>query len=309
MKTFIKFRVGIDEMPESLRSELHPFRPIGSSVAELVREFDSPIVQKLFRPASLGQAKRSWFISYFEFDYRYTKAEFDASAWFYGRVVKSSNDFCDQERTRYDTTYECPFCGVGRRQVSPLILPNISRKPSDAVFCLANGNYLCRRDLAETLVTENLTGFRLIPVATSIKMVDKLDFPIDLTESEPPYVRKLNERAIAMSDVFAFQLLTLETLDISPQVWIGVTPFAKNDSVDMTRCPLGHTLGHRLLSPLAISGADRLQHDFHSTSQHIGGHGGYFWPARNLLFSERATSVLGRFRHKGIAIDPLICTS
>jgi rubredoxin len=288
-------------------------RRISDRVLECVREINDPEVAHLFRQSqrSPDGGKSPLPISWFEINFDYTEEERRAADWFHLRFRRSYPEYLEGEGTCYDESTACPFCGVGRKQLSPLILPKLNTSGWNLLL-LSNGEVLCSRSQAQAWVEAEVRGVTFYPVYKTNKAAGALEGLPPVGEITDEWIAdkgmETNRRMLERIDVPAYQILAPGLVEISPSTAIGVEPFV--DLKDESVCPLAntsgsHSLGHRLLGPLRVSPFAAEGRDFALTRQATGQHRGLFLPMRKLILAKKAVQLAEPALTKWTAFDPL----
>lgn len=268
----------------------------------------------------------------------FTDAERSAASLFrleIRRVFGPSGAECG---TEHDATAACPRCGVGRIRTSPRLRLDCASVRGAAIARTVANEIVVSRAVAERLEAGGFTGFELRPIERP-----REPWPGPFRLESVPSGRLLAERARARGiEPRAFEFAEfasggeerdllararaeaaprtaepeidpefLELVPTGPRAEIvpptrcGVSPFDP-DEAGAFRCPEGHTLGLRLLTPVTVAcdaaapGADLV-----ATRQAVG------WPtalatapAPLLLLSPRLESALRPMAARSLQTEP-----
>ena len=211
---------------------------------------------------------------------KYTKREIENAELFTMEVKKSSDALCEEIDTLYDDSCQCPICGSGGRQISPLYLKK--------------KNYFNNREAIRTYTPE---------IFVSKKFVD--------------FVNDNNLKGLSFGDIYYGKRLSNDgkqllmegcELNISPMTKFGVDLF--NDSEDcpeygcVYKCPTRDNLGFRCLSEVYVDYSPLIsQYDFFISKQTCGLRMGTYRPAHILFCSPRMKKLIEEQHIKGFNFE------
>jgi hypothetical protein len=225
---------------------------------------------------------------------RYTAAELKGAEWF--SVLWTSTFEPEGERcgTVYDDAAGCSHtyvpatttlipgagyvpigaytCGVGARQVTPLILDGRS---------IPRG-----KDFATTIAHEEIVSERAKGVLEQVGITG--------IRFEPVRYRGLRPK---VGQWYQMTVVSKPLEIIAPTV-AGVGPFDWDD-VGHYRCPHGHSIGLNLLSELSLERPADRQSDVCRTRQCVGARLGVLRPRAILVVSQKVRNVVVEFGLKG----------
>jgi hypothetical protein len=336
MRQFCEFRVN-EKYAHLLFSDDEGIR-IGDDVRKVLVAIDDPRFKRVEKvQKDLRQKNDESFFWGTHFQYRYSKAEFEAAELFHLRIRSAFEPAGEECGTVYDESETCSECGAGRRQVGDLILDlRKAPKVKDIARTIAVDERIVSQRLAELMVDAKLTGFELGAVRHKARYQDD---PIDLKIlptgrkilatamalglKDPDwefYVwlnrtdqRKLFDRArMEYAEIRAakarknwkplpvwYQLIvTSKPVPIVPPTKTGILPFDE-DSNDNHRCSFGHVIGLNLLSEVSVSRDTYDGSDIVCTSNLIGHRMGLLVPWPCLLISPRFYQLLKNEKIKG----------
>ena len=200
---------------------------------------------------------------------KYTQKEIAQAELFHLRidVLRSEVDGVTYG-TIYDESATCRHCGVGRQQLSNLIL-DLAKLPKNKEIARTIANeWLVSDRLAKLIKSQGVTGVDLLPVKharTSKKPLAKW------------YQLIVNGRSVPML----------------PSMRFGINPF-NEDASGQYRCPLGHVAGLNVLSEIFVSRQDWDGLDLTNTTQSVGYRPkeGLFVPTPLLVISPKFYQLL-----------------
>jgi hypothetical protein len=241
-----------------------------SGVRRILLDVQDPLVEKLrtIEVEYSAQGKTLFFMCVVE--RRYTPRELRAAEYLLVEFLPFFRPTGEECGTIYDASTACPHCGAGDRQVNELHL-ELRRIPKTRALALTQGDeYVIISQLAEVLRTHGITGYELRPV------VSKGGRPT-------PDHHQL--------------IIPSATAEIVPPTLAGASYLAPEP--DSSRCPEGHVIGHRLLSPLHISRDSLGDLDWVFTRQKFGMRLGLFRPYPMMIVTQRLYQLLAeqKVRH------------
>lgn len=227
--------------------------------------------------ASLRQKGEEPLFYGWEIHRRYSAKELAAAELFHLWVSAVFEPAGEETHTVYDETDACPLCGVGRRQVSDLVI-DVRRVPkrADLAQTIADEVVMSAR-LAEILVREQVTGADLRPVrhrGSGLPVAPDWRQPV--TSSSP--------------------------LEVVEPTRYGIDPF-DHDVEGQHRCPLGHTAGLNLISELHLDESTWNGEDYCVTRQSVGVNRGLLRPRPSLLISQRLYQLLKMEKARGFKAE------
>ncbi|HLK99655.1 MAG TPA: hypothetical protein VK539_03685 [Myxococcaceae bacterium] len=173
--------------------------------------------------------------------------------------------------TRYDDARACALCGAGAPQLGELRL-NVGRIPkSRDLACTPGAEFIVSSRLAKAMRARRITGFQLRPV---------------LSKGGRP------------TDAWHQLLIPSATVEASPPTLFGgsyLTP-----EPDEARCPQGHVLGRRLLSPLHIARSSLQPLDWQALRGRLGSRQGLFRPYPLFIISQRLYRLLKELKVRNL---------
>jgi hypothetical protein len=233
------------------------------------------------------------FIFGWEITRRYTAAELKRAGWFSVNWTSTFEPEGEACGTVYDETDACPHvyvpetttfvagagnmtigpdtCGVGARQLMPLIL---------------DGRRIPRgRDFARTIASEEIVSERAKDVLERAGIAG--------VTFEPVRYRGLRPRL----DQWYQIVVQSSPVDIVAPTVACEGPFEVESTV--YRCPHGHTIGLNLLSELSVEGLSDFAGDVVRTRQCVGVRRGVLRPKAILVVSQKIRNAVVEFGLKG----------
>ncbi len=323
------------------------FRPdqgkrLGDDIRKITLSTDDPRFQEVGRlDRELSRSKNRAFFYGWDIEYRYSPAELESAALFHLQITAAFEPPGELCGTVYDESQVCAHCGVGRRQVSELIL-DLRKAPKTRHIArtIADDEWIVSQRLAELMMDANLTGFALRPVRHKARYKDG---PVDLkqvpsgrkllrqakkggvtTDSWEFWVwlnrpaqkdlwnRAVDEHAELLAEkarrqakpvpVWYQLVVTANPVPMVAPTLAGIDPF--NDDADGEyRCPLGHVLGLNLLSEISVARDSWDESNVACTSNMVGVRRGVLVPRPMLLISPRFYRLLRDEKIKGYNCD------
>jgi hypothetical protein len=172
---------------------------------------------------------------------------------------------------------ECPLCGAGGRQTTPLFLQR-SRIPKDKDFCVsvARNEDIVSRRVVDLFRAAGVTGVTFGPVI---------------------FGRYTNSPAEDW-----FQLIVDEAAaEFSTTTKFGNDPF-DDDPRNEHRCTYGHTAGLNIISEAVLNRATVGETDFVQSRQYVGIRGGDVRPDRLTFISQKVRNLIVREKLKGAVL-------
>jgi hypothetical protein len=284
----VEFRIPEDEWQQFVGRDIGKL--IGRSVTGLVRKVEVPIGDQLYeeigRIHRTLKAKRghglftSW-IPHAE----YSSAELAAAEILRLSVPAVFEPPGEEVGTKYEDGDACDICGIGRRQVSDLVLDlrrvqtgrdietqTVPRK--DIARSIADEVVVSTR-FADALTKSGMTGIRLRPV-----------FQVGRRDPSPTW----RQLVIGGTPVVAI-----------PPTKFGIDPFDM-DPEGSYRCPRGHIAGLNLLSEVTIDRASWSDSDAAKTSEAVGWRQGLLVPAPLFMVSSRFQALVAHNSFTGASL-------
>ena len=173
--------------------------------------------------------------------------------------------------TRYDDARACPLCGAGAPQLGELRL-NVGRIPKSRDLAFTPGaEFVVSSRLAKAMRARRITGFQLRPV---------------LSKGGRP------------TDAWHQLLIPSATVEASPPTLFGASYLTPEP--DEARCPQGHVLGRRLLSPLHIARSSLQPLDWQALRGRLGSRQGLFRPYPLFIISPRLYRLLKELKVRNL---------
>lgn len=236
---------------------------IGYGVHRLLLDVNDPLVEKLRAVEAERRAQGTTLFTMCVLSRHYTPRELEAAEYLkveFGPFFRPTGEECG---TLYDESTACPHCGSGARQENELHL-ELRRIPKsrDLSFTLG-GEYVISSRLVEVLCAHRITGYELRPI------VSKGGRPT-------PDWHQL--------------VIPSATAEVVSPTHTGLSYLSPEP--DEYRCPEGHIIGFRLLSPLYLSRGSLDGQDWMLTRQWFGRRLGLFRPYREMIVSQRLYHLL-----------------
>jgi hypothetical protein len=169
----------------------------------------------------------------------------------------------EQCGTLYDDSRACPHCGAGAPQTSELRL-DVGRIPKSRDLAVTPGaEFVVSARLAKAMRARRITGYELRPV---------------LSRGGKP------------TDAWHQLIIPSATAEAAPPALFGNSYLAPEP--DEARCPQGHVLGLRLLSPLHLARESLRRTDWQCLRGLLGLRQGLFRPYPLFIISQRLYRLL-----------------
>ena len=173
--------------------------------------------------------------------------------------------------TRYDEARACPLCGAGAPQLGELRL-NVGRIPKSRDLAFTPGaEFIVSSRLVKAMRARRITGFELRPV---------------LSKGGKP------------TDAWHQLIIPSATVKTAPPTFFGRSYLAPEP--DETRCPKGHVLGRRLLSPLHVKRSSLQPLDWQALKGLLGSRQGLFRPHPLFIISQRLYRLLKELKVRNL---------
>lgn len=288
-KRTVEFRIPEDEWQRFVGRDMG--KVIGRPVTGLIRKVEVPIGDHMFD--EIGRIHRSLnakrghglFTAWIPHA-QYSAAELAAAEILSLSVPAVFEPAGEEVGTKYDDSDACEICGIGRRQVSDLILDLRKVQPERDI----DTQTVPRKDIARTIADEvvvssrfgdallnsGMTGIRLRPV-------------LQVGKREP----SPNWRQLVIGGM---------TVVAIPPTRFGIDPFDE-DPEGRYRCPRGHVAGLNLLSEVTIDRASWSGSDVATTSQAVGRRQGLLVPTPLIMVSSRFQAFVARNSFTGVSLE------
>jgi hypothetical protein len=261
MREILELRMSTEEAERHLPSGVG--KDLGYGVRRLLLDVEDPLVEKLRALEAEYRAQGTTLFSMCEVSRHYTPRELRAAEFLLVEFWPFFRPTGEECGTLYDESTACSFCGAGGRQVNALHL-ELRRIPKSRDLALTmGGEYVISSQLAEVLRQHRITGYELRPI------VSKGGRPGS------------DHHQLVIPSAIA---------EIVPPTRAGRTYLAPEP--DPNRCPEGHILGHRLLSPLHLSRNSLGELDWVFTRQRFGSRQGLFRPYPLMIVTQRLYRLL-----------------
>ncbi|HYO56601.1 hypothetical protein [Archangium sp.] len=254
-------------------------KDIGYGVRRLLLDVQDPLVEKLRDIESEYRAQGTTLFFMCVVERHYTPHELRAAEYLMVEFLPFFRPTGEECGTLYDDSTACSHCGAGDRQVNELHL-ELRRIPKSRHLAVTLGDeYVISSRLAEVLRQHRVTGYELRPV------VSKGGRPTS------------DHHQLVIPSAMA---------EIVPPTRAGGSYLAPEP--DSSRCPDGHVLGHRLLSPLHVSRDSLGEMDWVFTRQKFGSRQGLFRPYALMVVTQRLYRLLAeqKVRHLHVEVVHLV---
>ncbi|HYO56599.1 hypothetical protein [Archangium sp.] len=269
MREILELRTSEEEAALYVPAGVGETLPLGH-VRRLRLDVNDPLVEKLRAIELEYRAQGTTLFSMCVVERHYTPRELRASEYVkveFWPFFRPTGVECG---TIYDESAACPHCGSGARQVNELHL-ELRRIPKSRDLAITQGGeYVISFRLAEVLRQHRVTGYELRPI--------------------------VSRGGRPTSDHHQL-VIPSATAEIVPPTRAGGSYLYPEP--DSSRCPDGHVLGHRLLSPLHVSRDSLGDLDWVFTRQKFGRRGGLFHPYPRMIVTQRLYRLLAeqKVRH------------
>ncbi|HLL06288.1 MAG TPA: hypothetical protein VK539_37295 [Myxococcaceae bacterium] len=230
-----------------------------------------PLVGKLRAVEAEYRARGTTLFTMSELTVHYTARELQAAEWLkveFWPFFMPSGEECG---TRYDEARACPLCGAGAPQLGELRL-NVGRIPKSRDLALTPGaEFVVSSRLVKAMRAHRITGFELRPV---------------LSKGGRP------------TDAWHQLIIPSATVEAAPPTHFGRTYLAPEP--DETRCPKGHVLGRRVLSPLHVARSSLQPLDWQALKGLLGTRQGLFRPHPLFIISQRLYRLLKELKVRNL---------
>ncbi|HEX8699720.1 MAG TPA: hypothetical protein VF815_12830 [Myxococcaceae bacterium] len=234
-------------------------------------EVHDPLVKQLRAVEAEYRARGTTLFTMCELSIHYTASELQAAEHLkveFWPFFMPSGEECG---TPYDDARACPLCGAGAPQLGELRL-NVGRIPKSRDLAVTPGaEFVVSSRLAKAMRAHRITGFELRPV---------------LSKGGKP--------------TEAWHQLIIPAATVEPTL---PTRFGKSylaPEPDETRCPRGHVLGRRLLSPLHVARSSLHALDWQALRGLLGARQGLFRPHPLFIISQRLYRLLKKLKVRNL---------
>lgn len=269
------------------------------------------------------------------FHRKYTRAELEAAELFHLQFTRTFEPAGEDCGTEYDESGTCMRCGVGRRQVSDLVL-DLRRVPNSADLARTIADeWIVSQRLADVISDYGLTGVKLGPVRhRSSGFGEAIDFTavpsgrellerarqagvaptdwrfgpwmnrseqaelMDRFREEYPPDRPPTGAAARPPPITVYQLMIHSRVDVTAPTRFGIDPFDE-DAAGEYRCPECGLAGLNVLSELFVARDSWDGSDFAVTRQLVGSRSGLLVPAPLVVVSPRVRELFVEHRLNG----------
>ena len=212
-----------------------------------------------------------------EFQREYTQQEWDSAALLHMFIKKTFEPDGENCGTVYDETAACSICGANRIQKNDLHLQRRS---------------IPKKDIARTLPMEIVVSKWFVEAVKKWGIRGCVFLPVMHGE---------------MQSEDYFQLKAEREVTLSLHTVAGVTPFdftEISENGEVFRCPLGHTIGLRLVSEVHVIDALEVhEYDFMASKQKIGMRQGVYRPEPIYLVSPRFKRMIDEEQLSGFKFE------
>lgn len=228
MKTYIELRIAKEDAPLVLRpGEGHDL----DTVVVAVIDGADPRLQRVTELQQEFRSKGLFFCRSF-IRRSYSKRELSESEWLYLNFKKRQIWDTESAGTGYDTATACPVCEWGAIQATPLYVPLASIRLGLDIMATAGEEFLVSDSFIRTFPQAFLSNVEYGPVVSARR-----------------------SRSQCSAEITSFRQLILgeRFFEIAPPTLIrdSVIDLGEFDT-RASVCPLGHTLGHTLVSELYL---------------------------------------------------------
>ena len=283
MKEFLELRIWKEKVPLLFPEEQSEGVRVAHKVLLPLR--DPRVAKAAVLDESLRRQGDSLF-SYWAIHREYDPSELSSAELLKLEITASFEPTGEECGTIYDDSEACPVCGAGRRQVSELHLDfRTISKGVDIARTIAGNEWVVSPKLGSLLTAERVSGFELRPIL-------------------PPARRQNRARESQASRVSEWRQLvvTSRALRVHPMTVVGSRPFMTSGSSNEA-CPLGDTIGNRLISEVSVHARDWDGGDFMQTAQFVGGRSGLLSPERVIIVSQRLFRILNEHGIRGFRAE------
>lgn len=279
MKAYAEFRV-----PESYAKEFLP-DSFGKNVMDFVRIVRVPVGSEMYKKIGeiyklVRSRDQDYFFLGWDIQRKYTEGELQSAELLLLKISKTFEPAGLECGTIYDNQNACELCGSGIQQVSELILDlNTIPKNVDVARTISN-EIIISQELAQILVDNSMTGYKLSPVRHKIFA----------TTSTGPFKGTWH------------QLIINSLANISPVTKTGINPFDEDED-KIHRCKNGHTIGLNILSELSIYRGSWDGSDIVATKELFGVNRGLLRTYPLILISQRLYRLMMKMKCKGFTVE------
>ena len=272
MKEFLELRIWKEKVPLIFPEE----QSAGALVAHTVLlPLDDPRVAKVAELDENLRREGDSLFSYWAIHREYEPSELSSAQLLKLEITSSFEPTGEECGAVYDDSEVCPVCGAGRRQVSPLHL-NARKIPKgvDIARTIAGNAWVVSPKLAALLASAGSNGFDLQPILPPARRQKKN------RDSQSPQASDWRQLVV-----------TSHPLRVHSATLVGSRPFLAAGFSEEA-CPLGDTIGSRLISEVSVYAQDWDGADLAQTSQFIGRRSGLINPERVLIVSQKLFRLL-----------------
>jgi hypothetical protein len=243
---------------------------------QIIVESSDPRVKMLQQKVLSYEKWHSALACFPDVKYHYNPDELKRASLFRLRITCFARTYGEQWGTIYDEQSACPKCGLGRRQVSPLILdPAGLPKRTDLAVTVTADEWLVSERLADLMTKENIVGGELVPIQPTRASTASLKYQLKVKQA----------------------------------VWKAVPPtrFAQDyfheDMLGQYICPEHLLAGLNLVSELYVVSDEPSTLDISLTKDRVGQKNGYIVPAPFIIISPRFAGILSEHNIKGYTLE------
>ncbi|WP_225412079.1 hypothetical protein [Stigmatella hybrida] len=270
MREFLELRLSAEEaalyVPGYATKGLDPLDTV-----RLHRDVNDPLVEKLRSIEAGYQAQGTTLFSMCAVRRHYTPRELQAAEHLkveFWPFFMPSGEECG---TQYEDARACPLCGAGAPQLGELRL-NVGRIPKSRDLAVTPGaEFVVSSRLVKAMRAHRITGFELRPV---------------LSKGGKP------------TEAWHQLIIPSATVEAAPLARFGKSYLAPEP--DETRCPRGHVLGRRLLSPLHVARSSLKALDWQALRGLLGARQGLFRPHPLFIISQRLYRLLKKLKVRNL---------
>jgi hypothetical protein len=301
MKTLIRVRYRSEW--SSKFQEDHSIREVTNGLLETTFEETSADVKMLFDAQTHAINSPSGIVTtWFEIKRVFTQTEFEGANFYTLNVIKARPENLDKEQTGYDDANACTVCGVGRRQVTPLVV-NIPTSIRSSVICLSNGAWIARKEAAMFLQASLSRDLSFVPVFDTISLLRDWIKKAQITEMTAlDHLADTDQTPEELRETSWFQLLPrAKDWQIVSPTEVGTYPF--HPETPYSACP--HIYGFRQLSKLSVAPLLACTSELGQTENVIGRVAGLWKPRPALVMSKKVANMFLEIPSKDWTVEPV----